>query len=92
LYTPFIGLPIAAPLLSQCLQLSLKLGSLLPDASPRNAPLILLAATPLPKQVLARLIPALAHIPIVPIDDELPPDDASFTGLRWTTALAASAM
>jgi hypothetical protein len=73
-------------------QVSLRLGSLTPSASPANAPLVLLTATSLPKQALVSLIPALHHIPVVTMDDELPPDDAYFNGLRWTSTLAGAAM
>ena len=66
-----------------------------PEASPRHAPLVLVTAAgaaSLPRLALARLIPAAARVPVVAMDDEAPPGDAAFVGLRWTTSLAAHAM
>lgn len=76
-------------------EVSLLLYAETPEASPRNPPLVLVTgagAAALPPAALTRLVPATAKVPVVAMDDDMPPGDAAFVGLRWTTVVAAHAM
>ena len=76
-------------------EISLLLQAETPEASPRNPPLILVTAAgaaSLPRPALARMIPVVSRVPVVSMEDDLPPSDSAFVGLRWTTVLTGHAM